>query len=53
MIGEAHDVLVNGPPWRTTVCVLFTVRATDEAGSVVYDNRAVLFARAKYCPDTN
>jgi ketosteroid isomerase-like protein len=48
MTGEAHDVLVNGPPWRTTVCVLFTVRAADEAGSVVYDNRAVLFARAKW-----
>jgi uncharacterized protein (TIGR02246 family) len=48
LTGEAHEILVNGPPWRTTVCVLFTVRAADAAGSVVYDNRAVLFARARW-----
>lgn len=30
--GEVHDILVNGPPWRTT--------------TVVYENRAVLFGRA-------
>ena len=40
--------MVNGPPWRTTVCVLFTVRAHDADGRVVYDNRAILFARAKW-----
>ena len=26
IVGEAHDILVNGPPWRTTVCILFTDR---------------------------
>lgn len=46
VVGETHDILVNGPPWRTTVCVLFTVEATDAAGEIVYQNRAVLFARA-------
>ena len=45
VMGEAHDIVVNGPPWRTTVCVLFTVRASDGAGNLVYENRAVLFAR--------
>jgi ketosteroid isomerase-like protein len=48
LVGEAHDIVVNGPPWRTTVCVLFTVRATDPDGTIVYDNRAVLFARARW-----
>ena len=46
LVGETHEILVNGPPWRTTVCVVFTVEATDAAGEVVYQNRAVLFARA-------
>jgi ketosteroid isomerase-like protein len=48
LVGEAHDILVNGPPWRTTICVLFTVEAADSAGNVVYENRAVLFARAAW-----
>jgi ketosteroid isomerase-like protein len=45
LTGEAHDILVNGPPWRTTVAVLFTVHADDPDGTRVYDNRAVLFVR--------
>jgi ketosteroid isomerase-like protein len=46
LVGETQDILVNGPPWRTTICVLFLVNATDAAGTVVYENRAVLFVRA-------
>ena len=46
LVGEVHDILVNGPPWRTTVCVVFTDRAVDGDGTVVYENRAVLYARA-------
>jgi ketosteroid isomerase-like protein len=45
LVGEVHDILVNGPPWRTTVCVLFTDRAEADDGTLVYENRAVLFAR--------
>jgi hypothetical protein len=45
LVGEVHDILVNGPPWRTTVCVLFTDRMNDQNGALVYENRAVLFAR--------
>ena len=48
IVGDAHDILVNGPPWRTTVCLLFTVHADDADGQVVYENRAVLFARARW-----
>jgi ketosteroid isomerase-like protein len=47
LVGEAHDIVVNGPPWRTTICVLFTVHAARD-GKVVYDNRAVLFVRARW-----
>lgn len=43
--GETHEILVNGPPWRTTVCVVFTDQATDAGGLVVYQNRVVLLAR--------
>jgi ketosteroid isomerase-like protein len=46
--GEAHDVLVNGPPWRTKIAVLFTAVARNDHGQVVYDNRAVLFVRARW-----
>ena len=45
LVGEAHEILVNGPPWRTTVCVHFTDQATDGAGTVVYANEAILFCR--------
>jgi len=46
LVGEAHDILVNGPPWRTTVAVLFTVEARSTTGELVYENRAILFGRA-------
>jgi ketosteroid isomerase-like protein len=46
--GEAHEILVNGPPWRTSVCVLFTDRAIDAGGNIVYENRAVLFGKARW-----
>jgi ketosteroid isomerase-like protein len=45
IVGEAHDILVNGPPWRTTVCMLFLDRVVDPEGAVVYENRAIVFGR--------
>ena len=45
IVGEAHDILVNGPPWRTTVCMLFLDRVVDSEGEVVYENRAIVFGR--------
>ncbi len=45
IVGEPHDIVVNGPPWRTTVCVLFLDHALDDSGNVVYENRAVVFGR--------
>ena len=48
IVGQAHEILVNGPPWRTTLGVLFTVEANTPTGEVVYQNRAMLFARARW-----
>jgi len=45
LVGETHEILVNGPPWRTSVCVLFSDRVVDPSGATVYENRAVLFGR--------
>jgi ketosteroid isomerase-like protein len=45
IVGEAQDIVVNGPPWRTTVCVMFLDHAVDAGGDVVYDNRAIIFGR--------
>ena len=43
--GETDEILVNGPPWNTMVCVRFTDHAAGPDGEIVYENRAVLFAR--------
>jgi ketosteroid isomerase-like protein len=48
LVGDVHEILVNGPPWRTTVCVVFADKATDPEGRVVYENRVVLFARTRW-----
>jgi ketosteroid isomerase-like protein len=45
LVGTPHEILVNGPPWRTTACVVFSDQATDNTGAIVYQNRAVLLAR--------
>jgi ketosteroid isomerase-like protein len=42
---EPHEILVQGPPWRTTVCVHFTDHALDRDGAVVYENHGVLLVR--------
>jgi ketosteroid isomerase-like protein len=42
---EPEEVLVAGPPWRTTVCIHFTDHATGSGGDVVYENAGVLFAK--------
>ena len=42
---EPREILAQGPPWDTTLCVHFTDHATDEHGRVVYENRGVIFAK--------
>lgn len=48
LAGEVHEIIVNGPPWRTTVCILFTDRACDADGNEVYANRVMFLVRAKW-----
>ena len=46
IVGRARTTSSStGPPWRTTVCMLFLDRALDAGGNVVYENRAVMFGR--------
>jgi len=42
---EPRDILVAGPPWRTSVCLRFTDQATAPDGEIVYANRGTMFAR--------
>ena len=48
LTGEAEDVLVNGPPWRTRIAVVFADHASDGAGNEVYANRAVLYGTIRW-----
>ncbi len=48
IVGETHEILVNGFPWRTTICVRFTDGATTPSGEVVYENRAVLYGEIRW-----
>jgi ketosteroid isomerase-like protein len=43
LVGDVQEILVNGPPWRTKICVLFADMARDDSGNVVYENRVALF----------
>ena len=42
---EPEDILVNGGPWNTRVCVHFTDHAAAPDGTPVYENRGVLFLK--------
>lgn len=45
---ETHEILVQGPPWRTHVCIRLTDHADGPDGHVVYENRAVIFATIRW-----
>jgi hypothetical protein len=40
---EPEDILVNGPPWNTRICVLDHHWAVDSDGVETYANRAALY----------
>lgn len=46
--GEISDVLVMGPPWNARLAVQFNDEARDAAGTVVYTNRALIYARLRW-----
>ncbi|CAN5689308.1 MAG: nuclear transport factor 2 family protein [Acidimicrobiia bacterium] len=45
---DVEDILVNGPPWNTRICVRATDGATDETGAEIYNNRIVLFIESRW-----
>jgi ketosteroid isomerase-like protein len=45
---EVRQVLVNGPPWNTTVCVHFVDHATGPDGQIVYANRGAILAKVAW-----
>jgi ketosteroid isomerase-like protein len=46
--GVPEEIVVKGPPWNTTVCVRFRDEAMAPDGSIIYANRALLFAKAAW-----
>jgi ketosteroid isomerase-like protein len=42
------DVVVNGPPWRMSVCVVFDDALRDPSGQVVYANHGVQYMRLRW-----
>lgn len=48
LTGELHEILVSGPPWDTTVCVRFTDHGTAGDGTRFYENRAMVYIKARW-----
>lgn len=42
---RADEVVAQGMPWRTTLCVRGTVQLTTPAGERIYHNRYVIWGR--------
>jgi hypothetical protein len=46
---EPQEIVVDGWPWSTRVCMRFTNEARDpDSGAIVYANRGVIFAKAAW-----
>jgi hypothetical protein len=45
---SASDVLVNGPPWRMSVCVVFDDGFRDHSGQVIYRNHGVQYLQLRW-----
>jgi ketosteroid isomerase-like protein len=45
---RAHDVVVSGPPWRTSVCVVFDDSISDSNGREIYRNHGVQYLRLRW-----
>ncbi len=42
------DVVVNGPPWNMSTCVIFDDAFRDPSGQVVYANHGVQYLRLRW-----
>ena len=45
---EPTDILIDGPPWTTRVCLRFVDRARAQDGTLVYENDGVILIRSKW-----
>lgn len=45
---HADEIVVSGPPWRTTFCIRCTDHLHGPGGELVYENRAVLWGHARW-----
>jgi len=45
---EAHDVVASGPPWRMTMVLRGTDRFEEQDGTLVYENRYVIWALTRW-----
>lgn len=45
---EPEEILVDGPPWRTRLCLHFTDRFTAPGGELVYENRGTIFGHIRW-----
>ena len=45
---DIEDILVNGPPWNTRICVRASDGVAGADGADVYNNRVVLFIEARW-----
>ncbi len=43
-----RDVVVNGPPWNMSACVIFDDALRDPSGQVVYANHGVQYVRLRW-----
>jgi ketosteroid isomerase-like protein len=44
----ADEIVVKGPPWKTTVIIRGTDHARDGRGEIVYENRVVIWGTASW-----
>jgi ketosteroid isomerase-like protein len=44
----ADEIAVSGPPWRMSIVMRCTDHARDGEGRIVYENRAVIWANARW-----
>jgi len=42
---DTEDVVVDGPPWATHMALRYTDRHSAPDGTIVYENRGVIFGR--------
>jgi ketosteroid isomerase-like protein len=45
---DPEEILVNGPPWKTMVCVRYADRYTAPDGELVYENRGTIVGTIRW-----